>query len=345
MRKSSWILTGTAVVLVAASAVTRFGVYPGLHQIPSDADSTFHYKGTASLLNAPALEAGDRADAFLRGLPVTLDRRVAVRDTSGRTAVVLDHAVLRGPQGKPLNSAKHTWAVDRRTLVERPAPAGSGAEKHTGLVVSWPLNPEKREYRFWDTGIRKAVPARYTGQESVAGRDAYRYDVTATGPLADPATVEALPEVLPRGAVAALTAALPEAQRPDKAALAALPDAVPLTYTSTTERTGWVDAKTGLALNGSLHQRVLAQTKGADGPVTLFPVTDIAVKGVAASVREQAHDASVAQRAWWWLSTGVPLGLLVVAALLTVLSVRFARRPGGGRRTAEDEPEGAPSAA
>ncbi|MGW1537528.1 porin PorA family protein [Streptomyces aureus] len=349
MRKSSWILTGSAVVLVAASAVTRFTLYPDLHRIPSDADTTFHYRGTASLLNAPALQAGDSAHAFLRDLPVTLDWRVAVKDTSGETAVVLDRAVLRSRDGKQLNAARHTWAVDRRTLAERPALAGSGAERHTGLVISWPLEPEKRDYRFWDTGIRKAVPARYMGQESVEGRDAYRYTVDATGPLADPATLKALPAALPRSAVTVLAAALPADRRPDKAVLAALPEAVPLTYTSTTARTGWVDADTGLALNGSLHRTVLARTQTPDGPVALFPVTDVTVKGVPASVRKQAQDASTAQRAWWWLSTGVPLGLLAAALLVTAVAVGLARRrravadngPAGDGGSAGDEREGA----
>ncbi|MFB7244325.1 hypothetical protein CW362_24345 [Streptomyces populi] len=343
MRKSTWILTAAAVVLVAGSATTRFGVYPALHQIPSDADGTFHYKGTASLLNASALAAGDRAHAFLHDLPVTLDRRIAVKDTDGRTAVVLDDAVLRGPDGKPLNSAKHVWAVDRRTLAGRPAPAGSGAEKHTGLVFSWPLDPEKRDYRFWDSDIRKTVPARYTGQDSVDGRSAYRYDIEATGPLADPATVKALPEALPRSSVAALTAALPGAQRPGKAVLAALPETVPLTYVSTTVRTGWVDANTGLSLNGTLHQTVLARTRSAGGTVTLFPVSDVSVKGVDASVRKQAHDAATAQRVWWWLSTGAPLGLLVAAVLAGAFAVRSVRERATGPGTTEDEPESTPA--
>ncbi|MFF4540209.1 porin PorA family protein [Streptomyces aureus] len=325
MRKSSWILTGSAVVLVAASAVTRFTLYPDLHRIPSDADTTFHYRGTASLLNAPALQSGDSAHAFLRDLPVTLDWCVAVKDTSGETAVVLDRAVLRSRDGKQLNAARHT-----------------------GLVISWPLEPEKRDYRYWDTGIRKAVPARYMGQESVEGRDAYRYTVEATGPLADPATLKALPAALPRSAVTVLAAALPADRRPDKAVLAALPEAVPLTYTSSTARTGWVDADTGLALNGSLHQTVLARTQTPDGPVSLFPVTDVTVKGAPASVRKQAQGASTAQRAWWWLSTGVPLGLLAAALLVTAAAVGLARRratadggPAGGAGAAGDEREGA----
>ncbi|KAB1979576.1 porin PorA family protein [Streptomyces triticiradicis] len=44
---------------------------------------------------------------------------------------------------------------------------------------TWPLDPEKRDHRFRDSGIRKTVPARYTGQDSVDGRSAYRYDTAA----------------------------------------------------------------------------------------------------------------------------------------------------------------------
>ncbi|MFE6284194.1 porin PorA family protein [Streptomyces sp. NPDC057877] len=329
MRKSTttWILTGSAVVLVAASAVTRFTVYPALHQVPADTRSTFRYEGTATLLNPAALESGDLTKAFLADLPVTLDRRIEVRDTDGRTAVIADDAVLRGRDGTELNTSEHTWAVDRRDLTEREAPEGSTAERHEGLVIAWPLSPERRDYRFWDTGTQQAVPARYDGTETVSGREAHVYDIQATGPLTDPATAGALPAALPRQVVAALVAGRPgPAERPDEAALASLPKNVPLTYVSTTERRGWVDADTGLSLNGSLHQRVLAQTEGPDGPLTLFPVTDVDVTGTEKSVAAQADDAASAGRLLWLLGTGGPLGLLILALLLTAFTVWRARR-------------------
>ncbi|WAZ19224.1 DUF3068 domain-containing protein [Streptomyces cinnabarinus] len=333
MRNSSWVLSGSAVVLVAASALTRFTVYPALHQVPADSESTFRYQGTATLLNASALQAGEGADPYLRDVPITLDRRVEVRDTHGRTAVVSDEAVMRGPGGKKLSASRQVWAVDRRTLADRPVPEGSGATQHHGLVIAWPLEPEPRDYRFWDTATQRAVPARYEGRTTVADRSAYVYAVEADGPLSDPATLRSLPKALPREAVAGLSAALPADQRPEQSVLAALPETVPLTYTSTTERRGWVDADTGLSLNGALHQTVVARTQGPDGPVALFPVTDVDVKGTDASVDGQAADAATTERLLWLLRTAGPLGLLGAAILLTVLAVWLTRR-----RAAEPSP-------
>ncbi|MER6347958.1 porin PorA family protein [Streptomyces sp. NPDC001595] len=326
MRRTSWVLTGTAVVLVAASAVTRFTVYPALHQVPADTRSTFRYEGTATLLDATALGAGDMDKAFLRDVPVVLDRRIEVRDVDGRTAVVSDDVALRGRDGTEMSTSEHTWAVDRRDLTERAAPAGSGAERHEGLVISWPLEPAKRDYRFWDTGTRTVSPARFKGTESVRGREAYVYDIESSGPLADPAVASSLPRTLPREAVLGLVSALPAEQRPNQEALASLPKVVPLSYTSTTERRGWVDADTGLSLNGTLRQTVLARTQGADGPVALFPVTDVDVRGTDASVRQQADDATTTGRLLWLLGIGGPLGLLFVALLLVALALVLSRR-------------------
>ncbi|MER5838791.1 porin PorA family protein [Streptomyces prasinus] len=345
MRRSSWVLTGSALVLVAASAVTRFTVYPAMHQVPDDTKTTFRFEGTATLLNPAALEKGDFGQAFMAGLPVNLDRTVEVRDTDGRTAVISDSAALAGRDGTKLNTTESVWAVDRRDLTERPAPKGSGAAKHEGLVVSWPLEPERRDYRFWDTGTQKVVPATYERTETVEGREAYVYAVEASGPLADPATAESLPPALPRQAVAGLVAALPADQRPSPEALAALPETVPLTYTSTTERRAWIDADTGLSLNGDLRQTVVAQAAGEGGPVTLFPVTDVEVQGAKVSVEKQADDAATTARLLWLLSTGGSIGLLVLALLLGLLAVRSARR---GRtdsigQSREDASAGAPA--
>ncbi|MFF3504514.1 porin PorA family protein [Streptomyces sp. NPDC003247] len=345
MRRTNWVLTGSAVMLVAASAVTRFTVYPALHQVPADAKSTFRYEGTATLLNATALQAGDPSKAFLKDVPVTLDRSIEVKDTHGRTALVSDDAVLRGPNDTELSASTHLWALDRRDLTERAAPAGSGAEKHEGLVISWPLEPEKRDYRFWDTGTRSVFPATYEGARSVNGREAYVYAITSDGPLADPATLKALPPALPREAVVGLASALPEAQRPPQETLDALPATVPLTYTTATKRQGWVDAETGLSLDGTLRQTVLARTQSAEGPVTLFPVSDVDVRGAQASVRHQTDDATTTARLLWLLSTGGPLGLLAVALLLTALALWQARRRARSATRAEETDTGVTTAA
>ncbi|MFI6874847.1 porin PorA family protein [Streptomyces sp. NPDC050400] len=337
MRKRGWILGGTAVVLVAASAVTRFTVYSALHQVPAGSETTFRLQGTATLLNSQALSGGS-GDLFLQDVPVKMTRHVEVRDTSGRTAVVHDDASLRGPDGKQLAASANVWALDRRDLTERPAPEGSGAQDHTGLAVGWPLEPHRRDYPFWDTGTRKTVTAKYTGDKTVEGRDTYVYDVSATGPLADPAVAKSLPPSLPRAVVVKVTGALPADQRPSKTALAALPETVPLTYGSTTAQRAWIDTATGLTLDGTLHRTVTARTAGPDGPLTLFPVTDVNVRATNSTVQDQAGTATDTARLLWLLKDAGPWGLLILALLLAATAIWRARRPVAADRSREEQP-------
>ncbi|WP_052850317.1 porin PorA family protein [Streptomyces avicenniae] len=332
MRTSNWILSGVAALLVVASAVVRLMIYPSVHQLPADTDSTFVYSGTATTLNAAALETGDLANALLRDVPVTLDRRVEVIDTDGSTAVISDEVVVTGPGDTQLSATSHRWAVDRSDLEARPAPQDSGAELHEGLVISWPLEPEERDYTFWDPTTATEAPAVYDRTEDVEGREAYVYVIDAAGPLADTQISENLPLSLPRDVLAGIAETLPAEQRPDPAGLAQLPETVPLTYAATTQRVAWIDAGTGAVLNGSLQQTIVAQTEGPEGPVTLAPVSSMAVEGTPEGVTERADDADSNSQALWLVGIVLPVGLLVLGLLLAAFVVwsELRRRRGAG---------------
>ncbi|WP_063784280.1 porin PorA family protein [Streptomyces sp. SBT349] len=346
MRKSTWILSGTAAVLVAASAVTRLVVFPAVHQVPDDTDSTFEYTGAASLLNAAALESGDLANAFLTDVPITLDRRVQVVETDGSTAVVSDDVVVAGQDGTELSTTSHRWSVDRVDLEDRPAPDGSEAEEHQGLVISWPLEPEERDYTLWDSTTATEAPAVYDRTEELEGRDAYVFTIDHAGPLADPAILEGLPTALPRDVIAGIAETLPAEARPDPAALGALPDPVPLSYASTSQRVAWVDSETGTVLDGTLEQTIVAQTEGPEGPVTLAPVNTMAVEGTDEGIQERADDAESAATMLWLVRMAVPLGLLVVAVLLVALAfwreLAGRRASGSGPGNAAGDPAATP---
>ncbi|WP_059006283.1 porin PorA family protein [Streptomyces specialis] len=315
MRKSAWILTGIATLLLAASGVLRLAVYPHLAQIPSDVDVTLQYAGTADMLDAAAVESGDLAHALLTDVPVTVDRRVRVVDTSGRTAVFSDLRELSDADGVVLLDVEERWAVDRRTFEERPAPDGSGVAPHEGLVIGWPLSPDQEDYPFWDAATGTRVTAVYAGTETVEGRTAHLYTVHAEGPLNETAAA-AFPEALPKEAVSGIAAALPEDRRPDPAALDALPDTVPLTYAATTDLQVWVDSTTGTVLDTTQHQTYVAQVAAGPEPVALAPVSDLDVRLTPESVRSQADDAASAARALWLLRTAGPLALLTAAVVL-----------------------------
>ncbi|WP_059013585.1 porin PorA family protein [Streptomyces specialis] len=335
MRKSTWILGGLAVLLLAAAAVTRLAVYPAVHRVPSDLDVTLQYTGKATLLDALALESGDLANAVKRDVPVTVDRHVRVVDTSGDTAVFADRQTLHGPDHETLADIKHRWALDRRDLDARPAPEGSGAEPHRGLVIGWPLDPGKRDYRWWDFATSTEVDAVYDGTETVADRTAYRYRIRAEGPLTDPDLSAALPPALPKEAVSGIAATMPAGQRPDTAALAGLPDTVPLTYAATTDLRVWGDSETGSVLDTAQRRVFTARTTEEAGGGTLFPVSDVDVRVTDDSVRDRADYADSAARSLWLVGTLLPLALLVAAALIAALAIWRARRAG---RRSEDAP-------
>lgn len=334
MRRSTWVLSGSAAVLVAASVVTRLVVYPSVHQLPEDTDTTFEYTGTATLLNAAALETGDLANAFLSDVPINLDRHVKVVETDGSTAVVSDDVQVTGQDGTELSATAHRWAVDRKDLVNVAPPEGSEAEEHQGLVISWPLDPEEKDYTFWDPTTATEAPAVYDRTEDVEGRTAYVYVIETQGALADPALLERFPVALPRDVLAGIAQGLPAEQQPDPALLGQLPEEVPLTYAASTARVAWVDSETGAVLNGSLEQNVVAQIQGPEGPIDLAPVSVLSVEGTEDGTRERADDADSASQLLWLVRLAIPLGLAVVAAVLVVLAVwrelRGRGRDGGG---------------
>jgi hypothetical protein len=344
MQRSTWILSGTAVVLLAASAVTRLAVYPAVHQVPGDTDTTFVYTGSMSTLNAEALAAGDMANLFLQDVPITLDRRVQVVETDGGTAVVSDDVVVRGPDDTEMSATSHRWSVDRVDLDERPVPDGAEAEEHQGLVISWPLEPEERDYTFWDPTTATEVPAVYDRTEELEGRDVYVYQMEAAGPLGDPAIAEGLPQALPQAVLAAAAESLPAEQRPDISLLAQLPDPVPLTYAATVTRVAWIDSETGSVLDGTLEQSIVAQTEGPAGPVTLAPVTSMAVEGTEEGVAERADDAASAANLLWLVRFVIPLALGVLGVLLAAFAIWRELKSRGSRPTPADD-DGEPAAA
>ncbi|GAA3879450.1 porin PorA family protein [Streptomyces sedi] len=342
MRRSTWVLSGSAAVLVAASVVTRLVVYPSVHQLPDDTDTTFEYTGSATLLNAAAIESGDLANAFLRDVPITLDRHVKVVETDGSTAVVTDDVSVAGEDGTELSTTSHRWAVDRKDLVNVDPPEGSEAEEHQGLVISWPLDPEEKDYTFWDPTTATEVPAVYDRTEDVEGRTVYVYTMEAAGPLADPAMVERFPAALPRDVLAGIAETLPAEQRPAPELLGQLPDEVPLTYAASVSRVAWVDSETGAVLNGALDQAVVAQIQGPEGPVDLAPVNALAVEGTEEGAKERADDADSNSQMLWLVRMAIPLGLGIVAAVLVVLAVwrelRGRDRDGGGQEPPAADP-------
>ncbi|MCF2530292.1 porin PorA family protein [Yinghuangia soli] len=318
MRRASWILSSVSILLVAAGAVGKFAVYPALHQMPDDAEGKMQFQGTLTALDPQAMGKGDFANAVIRDLPVTADRKVKAVHTSGSTIVLNDRTEVFGPTRQIVSVSEHQYAVHRETLMERPVPRDVPAEPHVGLSAGFPLTPEKRDYTFWDSETRTTVPAVYAGSGKRQGRTVYVYRIIAAGPLADPAVKGALPPALPKAALQALNPAAP---------LAGQPDTVPLEYRSTTDMTGYVDAETGVTIALESAKGITATVQGAE----VFPVAQAKLSSTKASEADLADTAATAALVFWILSDAAPYGLWALALALALLVVWLERR---ARRTA-----------
>ncbi|MET7305147.1 porin PorA family protein [Embleya sp. NPDC005575] len=332
MRKTSWYLGAAATLLVATSAVTRFAVLPAVHQVPDDADFTMHFAGGMTLLDPQALQAGNLPGAIVRNLPVTVDRHVHAVHASGSTVVLSDRTVVSGPQKQALTTIEKRWSVDRRTLLDRPIPKGVAAEPHRGLTAGFPLEPEKKNYPYWDSPTRTTVPATYVRTERRAGRETYVFTIRTSGPLADQESLRTLPPAMPRAAVQGL-AGVAFPNRPLE--LAGQADPVPLAYTATTDLTGWVDTETGVTVDLESTQGVTATAASVSGAqAEVFPVLSLKMTTTPASRAELADTAADGARALWLLGVVAPLAALLLGVALLGLAVHLERRSRRGRSDA-----------
>jgi hypothetical protein len=328
VRRSAIVFAAVGLVLIVLAALLRFVVVPIATKLPGSTDLTVHYSGTATLLNTAALQSGDVAHLINANVPLTVDRRVRVTATHGDTGVVSD--VLTLHVGGQTQVSPHIYALDRTTLNGTTAPAGTAVEPSKGALSSaFPVGAKKKNYRYYDSTTRSIVPARYTGTSTVKGRSVNVYKMTASGPVKDPALLTTLPTGLPKTLVASLGPLLPAALRAQltPATLAALPDVIPFSYTGTTNIVAYVDQQTGLALDQTISEQVVANAALGGTSTSLAPVSAFSFRVTPASVSYLVDKAQSSGRLLTLLGTVLPLVLLIVGLALIVLAVLRRRRP------------------
>ena len=342
MRKGALFLTAGAVVLLAAAAAARYVALPVLHQVPSDVDSMLRYTGTVSMINPAALASGDASKMFLTNVAVTAEQQIKAREVSGRTVVMSTDTTVKGPDGAPILTTSHLYALDRVTLEAAPAPAGnSEVETHTGLALGFPLTPQQKEYQYWDATTQTAVPATYAEIDVRGGRDTYVYRVHAEGAIKDGKISAMLPQTLPKAILPVVAATLPTfIQELLAQFLPGLPESMPLTYTSITDTTFWVDQATGIVIDVDQQQVIKAQLGGALSAAPLPAAFDLNIKTTDETVKANAEEAVAAENGLKLIGTYLPIGLGALGLLLLVLAIISLvrkRRPGNETPPAPDQ--------
>ncbi len=326
MRRSSIVLAVLGVLLVAAAAVVRFAIVPGATDLPSDLDTTAHYSGKGTLLNAAALTSGDVANALARDIDITSDQHVFVSKTDGDTAVVhVDSTLNAGPTKLTQN---HTYAINRDTRAQATAPAGEKVEPHTDLTITFPIDPKAdNSYKFYDPPTQTSGTLTFVGTETKGGRDTNHYTAEISGPVKDPQLAATLPPALPKALAVQLLPLLPaDVQTKLQPLAAALPSLIPLSYNVKSSYGLWADTTLGAPLDSSLKQTIVASASLGGQEIALLPVLDLNLSQTPASIQERADQVDSLSTQLSLVGTWLPIAMLVIGVALIVVTI-IRRRP------------------
>jgi hypothetical protein len=329
VRRSSIVLAATGIVLILLAVLIRFVVVPIATKLPGNTNLGITYAGTATLLDAKALQSGDTKHVLAANVPMTVDRRVKVTSTHGDTAIVTDSLTINAG-GQALPSA-HTYALDRSSLAGAARPAGTSVEPSQGALSSaFPIGPKAdNSYRYYDSTSQAIVPITYSGHATRDGRAVNVYKISAVGAVKDPGLLKMLPPALSKQLIAGLAPLLPAAVRATitPATLSALPDPIPLSYTGTTNIVAYVDTQTGIAVDQTISEQVVVNVAAGSQTLSLMPVLVLDFHMTPASAKYLADKAKSAGRLLTLINVIVPLALVVIGVVLAVVAVIRRRKP------------------
>jgi hypothetical protein len=319
------VLLGAGVVLLLGAGALRFAAVPYVTRLPDDVNQFQEFTGTYSGLNPTALTGGT-GPAHLDGAPVTAQRGLVVERVDGDVAVVRFTSRVR-VQGEAQEPVVSRFAVNRGDLSAAAVPAGaSGVTPSQGQVFSLPRHPDPgTTYRLWDPLVARAVPLIDRGEATVDGRAVRRYELSSSGPVADPASSH-LPTVLRREqmttAAPALASSLPTALRANLPALMArMPASLPLRWTTTNRSLLDVDTEFGVPIRSDTTQQLTAVVAGGMS----FPFSSIRLVTTDSSAADTVSELESGGRWLLAIETVVPAVLAVLGLVLLILGLRRRR--------------------
>lgn len=298
-----WILAILGVLLLVAGLVVMFAIVPGMKQLPADTDTTRDYEGTMTVMLNPA------DFTFVKMVPITLERHFKVTETDGDLALVEEQKTMLG-NGAPLQQVVTNYVVDRVSMeattdVPEDWAASEGFVPREGIVLSWPMDTEQKDYEGWSDDYMSTVPLTFVEEATHerSGMTLYKFTSSSDAKPIVEATVQAmgLPTELPKDKLTALlgqidVSALPGDVLPQL--LAKLPDPVPLGYYYGYEGTYWIDPTTGVIVDTEKRETrsvTLSPDLLAGTPLALLPEEQLATLRVPVmDFRYTATDQSVA---------------------------------------------------
>lgn len=192
---------GLGAFAVVAGAVAIFWGNDAAYRIPMNTDSYTRLTGQAS----GALAKSDTPVPVTYIVHTQVDPKrsngdvIAMEQTSCM-ATTTDYCidaggkfVLAANDDSIVNIGHNKFALDRRTgePVESQAKYVADAElvkPYQGVVVKFPFDTKRKDYKYWDGTLGHAVTARYRGQKTIDGLETYRFDISIPSTRAEIAT-------------------------------------------------------------------------------------------------------------------------------------------------------------
>jgi hypothetical protein len=179
------------------------------------------------------------------------------------------------------------------------------------------------------------------------GRAVAVYHVVSTGPVKDANLSHALPAALPKDKLGPVAPLLPADLREKMiSAVATLPNPIPMHYTVTRDLHVWIDTVTGLAVNETVDQKIVAGVSIGGKLVNLLPVLAVDLRVTPRSQQDLAQKSADVARQLTLVEVVAPvvLGVLGLILVLAVIgrwrrpSHRGSNPPGGAGRQAPQTP-------
>jgi hypothetical protein len=195
-RVVGFVLLGLGVFAVALGLLLRFYLYPMAAKVPLDNESLSVAEGDG--VTALVIETVDgvptpevRENLSLRSSTyVTGDLTQPEVKEDGDVAVYVEAIkTVDESSGITVNASLRSLCFDRHTgeavapcegqYIEQEQgkrePGSRNTVQQPGLHFKFPFSTEQRDYKFYDLSVRKAVTARFDGEETIRGLDLYRF--------------------------------------------------------------------------------------------------------------------------------------------------------------------------
>jgi hypothetical protein len=302
------MLFAIGIFALCMAALTRFYVAPALLVAPPDQSAKSVSEGTGATyldFSTISIKTGQtlRATRTIRGDVAASNSDHVVWDEFLSLQNTADNSLVKATTDRVAFDPRTAEAV--RCCGEH---VDSQPTQHSGLSYKFPFGTEKRTYQFFDTTLKKALPAEFRDTEIVEGLQVYRF-VQRIAPTKLTSTVA------PGRLVG----------KPNELL-------VPVEQRYSNERTLWVEPRSGVIVDGQEKQRQTLDT--ADGSETV--VFDATLAFTPQTRHESVATAADAGSKARLLGTIAPLTLLVLGLVLTLGGLVLLRRRVVPAAVAED---------